>query len=65
MALCESSNRKMRWQKQSKIFFFSANTSGAGGTNSKTLKTTHGHSKESEDPDTNFFKSLILKHDRA
>ena len=67
MALCESSNRRIRRQNAlSKIVvFISANTSGAGCKTAKHYsKAIQSHSKESEGPDKPF-ELLMLKHDEA
>ena len=67
MTLCESSNRKMSWQKACSVksnLFISANASNAGGTNSKALKPSWAITSD-PDPDTTIFELLMLKHDRA
>ena len=61
MALCESSNRRMRWQKAvNNLFFFS----NAGRTNSKALKPP-GSQQEIRGPDTSTFEMQKRIHDRA
>ena len=48
-------------------FFFSVNTSGAGGTNSKALKPSgsDGPEQEMRGSHTKILELLMLKHDRA
>ena len=65
MALCESSNRRMKKKRQYKIVLFSsANASGVGGTNSKALKPSAPNTRHG-DPDTTVLELLKLEHDRV
>ena len=68
MALCESSNRRMRWQKQCRIvffLFFLFLQCAVGRTNSKALKPSRVITKRSGGPDTSILELLKQKHDRA
>ena len=66
MAVCESSDRRIRGQKamQKTVVFISANTFGAGGANCQALKPSRAITRNLG-VRTNNFELLMQKHEQA
>ena len=62
MALGEGSNRRMRWQKQSRVFF---SQMCSRSYKQQSIKTVQSHNKRFGGPDTSILELLKRKHDRA